>query len=136
MDAAIAEARVRGSEYVGTGHLALALLVIDDASGRDALARVGVDASALRRVVSETMRLRPEVAFRGSGHPGASARPPLTPNAKSAFELALSAARSEGAERLVARHVLIGLVRVSRGVAALALESIGVDAHRLEGDQA
>ncbi len=136
MDAAIVEARSRGHEFVGTGHLALALLVIADGAGRAALARAGVDASALRRAMDEALRTRSEFTPRTAGGGGARSRLPLTPNAKAAFELALSAARSEGSERLDARHVLIGLARISRGVAAAALASLGIDATRLAADHA
>ena len=117
-------ARLR-HEHVGTEHLLLALL---DDSSRDgdgttpAVALVldvlGVDRAKLRQVLEQTV-------FRGPGR-GIEKQLAYTSRARAVLELAMAEARMARAGTVDTQHLLLGLVREERGVAAQVLLDFGV----------
>lgn len=115
-------AHALGHEYIGTEHIFLGLLDMDDPVVKEALRAVGADVNDLaRRVVS--------VVTTGASQslPG---QLPFTPRAKRVLELSI-----EEAERLddPARpehgpfgpeHVLLGLLAEGEGIAAVTLGAV------------
>lgn len=100
-------------EYVGTEHLLLGLLDESDGDGAAVLDRLGLDRAALR------------VGIRAIIRPGtrtiASEQLPYTSRAKKVLELAMMAARDEGVDFVGSEHLLVGMLREEKGIAAQAL---------------
>lgn len=121
-----AEASEVRHDYIGTEHILLALLREERGAAAEVLARLGVDAAQLRRKTLNVLR------------PGTSEksldRRPYTSRAKKVIEYAMAVAREEaagagGGKARVAvdtDHLLIGLIREEKGIAAKVLASFGV----------
>ena len=56
----------------------------------------------------------------------------LTPRAKKVIELAVDEARNMNHRYIGTEHILLGLVREGEGIAALTLESMGVQLARVQ----
>lgn len=117
-------ARLR-HEHVGTEHLLLALLQDSsrDGDGTTPAAGVvldvlGVDRAKLRQVLEQTV-------LRGPGR-GAEEQLAYTSRARAVLELAMAEARMSRAGTVDTQHLLLGLVREERGVAAQVLLDFGV----------
>ena len=128
-----------GHEYVGTEHILLGLL---DNGGvaPAAMENLGVDLNDVRRRVMELIKPRPAdsgvtAAAASGGLLGAIAETmglrhghdlPYTSRAKKTLELAMSEARSLDHSYVGTEHLLLGLMREERGVAAQVLTSFGL----------
>ncbi len=112
-------------EHVGTEHLLLALLEDSnrDGDGAAPAARVvldvlAVDREKLREVLEQTvLRARP---------PAPEEKLSSTSRARAALELAMAEARMARAGTVDTQHLLLGLVREVRGIAAQVLLDFGV----------
>ena len=116
------EAKALAHDYVGTEHLLLGLLRVDDGIAARALAPLGVEVdgvrSGVRRVVGE-----------GEAPAGGPLR--FTPRAKKDMELARREAEALGHNYVGTEHLLLGLAAEGEGVAARILCDAGVEADRL-----
>lgn len=116
-------ARLR-HEHVGTEHLLLALLRDSSRDGDDStpagvvLDVLGVDRAKLREVLEQTV-------LRGPGN-GTEEQLSYTSRARAVLELAMAEARMARAGTVDTQHLLLGLVREERGVAAQVLLDFGV----------
>jgi hypothetical protein len=111
------EAGVLGHDYLGTEHLLVALV---DGTGvaADALRRLGVDQSAVRRHIEE-------IIGRGLAPSG---RRPVTPRAKKVLELAVRESIRLQHGELATEHLLLAIVREGEGVAAqILVQKLGLD---------
>jgi len=120
------EARKRQETVVGTEHLLLGLLREGEGVAVKVLQALGVD---LERATAEVERLI------GAGGTGRAQGPVegvvLTPRAKKVImELAPREAQSLGHNYVGTEHLLLALLREGEGVAAKALEGMGVDLER------
>jgi DNA-binding transcriptional regulator YhcF (GntR family) len=115
--------------YVGTEHMLLA--IVDEGSSSSRAAAVlrarGVDLSAMRRRLGKTVK------------PGRSTIPsgselPYTSRAKKVLELATTEARELGHDGLGTEHLLLGLIREERGIAAQLLAQAGVTLDGARGE--
>ena len=128
-----------GHEYVGTEHILLGLL--DNGGVAPAsLENLGVDLNEVRRKVMELIKPRPAdsgvtAAAASGGLLGAIADTmglrhghdlPYTSRAKKTLELAMSEARNLDHSYVGTEHLLLGLMREERGVAAQVLTSFGL----------
>src|SRR5664279_766917 len=104
--------------YIGTEHLILGLLRVDDCVATRALRNLGAAPSKVRTAVEFIIGRgdRPVVGDVG-----------LTPRAKRVIELAIDEARRMDHHYLGTEHLLIGIVREGQGIAAGVLESLGVN---------
>ncbi len=104
-------------DYVGTEHMLLGLL---DAGGvgNEVLDRLGVDPEEVRKRVAAAVR-------RGSAGP-ALGELPYTSRAKKVLELAMAAARELDQAHVGTEHILLGLLREEKGIAANVLRTLGV----------
>jgi dihydroneopterin aldolase len=112
------EACSLGHNYIGTEHLLLGLLREQEGVAVRALEALGVAPDRARERVIHVV---------GSREASTGDRRPLTPRACRALELASEEALHLGHDCVGSGHLLLGLVRESRGVAAQVLYRLGVD---------
>ena len=111
------EARLLEHNYIGTEHVLLALLRVDDLGGALLTAR-GLTHDDARARVEATGE--PSKAAPLEGHL------PFTPRAKKALEMSLREARQLGDDFIGSEHLLLGLLREEKGLAAEILQQQGV----------
>lgn len=107
------EARGLRHSYIGTEHLLLGMLSDPGSVGAQAARRVGVTLASAREDVIE-------IVGRGKHEPAAG-HIPFTPRAKRCLELALREALQLGHDYIGTEHVLLGILREGKGVAAQVL---------------
>lgn len=115
--AAREEAAALRHEYVGTEHMLLALVRRGEGAALKILEELHVDTDALPPQIHALLK------------PGASnAGPdlPYTNRAKTVLELSMKEARALGHEYVGTEHLLLGLVREEKGIAAQVLGAAGV----------
>lgn len=126
-------------EYVGTEHM---LLGLGEGGGvaEAALTNLGVDLRKMRETVLDTVKPGPAdggitAAAASGGLLGAIADTiglrhdpdlPYTSRAKKVLELSMSEARALNHSYVGTEHLLLGLLREERGIAAQVLTSMGV----------
>ncbi len=118
------ESRQLGHDYIGTEHIFLALVRIEDGVSGRALAAVGVQIDAARAEVES-------IVGRGDADPG-MVHIPFTPRAKKVLELSLREALALGHQYIGTEHVLLGLIREGEGVGCQALVALGADLRVVE----
>jgi hypothetical protein len=108
--------------YIGTEHLLLGLLRVDD----------GLAVSVLRNLGAEPSKVRTAVEFLiGRGDRPVVGEVRLTPRAKRVIELAIDEARRLGHNYIGTEHLLLGLVGEGEGIASGVLESLGITLERV-----
>jgi hypothetical protein len=105
--------------YIGTEHLLLALINERDGIAARVLAKLGVQLPKARAAVEFTV---------GRGAGPVTGDIGLTPRAKQVIELAVDEARRLDASYIGTEHLLLGLIRVTEGVAVRILDALGVGA--------
>lgn len=113
------ESRALGHSYIGTEHLLLGLIRQGEGMAILALGSLGISASDLRQRVIDAVE--PGTSVSG-------AHSSFTRGAKESLELAVTEAQQQGSSSLGTDHLLLGLIRESRGVAATVLAGLGVGA--------
>jgi hypothetical protein len=103
--------------YIGTEHLLLGLVREGDGVAASVLANLGVELNRVRSAVESTIGRGDRPAFGEIG---------LTPRAKKVIELAVEEARRLNHHYIGTEHLLLGLVREGKGIAADALGGLGV----------
>jgi hypothetical protein len=109
------EARALGHNYIGTEHLLLGLLRVEEGAAARALTGLGVTLDAAR---AEAERL---IGRGGGERPG---RIPFTPRSKRVLELALKEALALGHDYIGTEHILLGLLAEGEGVAVEILGTL------------
>jgi membrane protease YdiL (CAAX protease family) len=116
------EARLRGDDHIGTGHLLVGVIVEADATAAEALGALGVRRerfATLEAIVSEGWApLNPPI--------------PFTPRAKAVFERALLAAIELAHPTIEPSHLLLGLVRQERSDDGAVLRDLDIDRDQAE----
>ena len=119
------EAQRRHHDSVGTEHLLLGLLAEDDALVLDVIETLGVQTidlqDAVERMISDG---------RATGNTPASDLP-YTPRARVVLDQAIATAHEFGDGYVGTQHLLLGIIRETHGIAARALESVGLTEPRL-----
>ena len=108
-----------GHEYVGTEHLLLALIHEGEGVANAALLNLGVDPAAVQRRITEIVK-------RGSSLVPAGRELPYTSRAKRVLELSMMEARDIHHPYVGTEHLLLGLVREEKGIAAQVLTEAGI----------
>ena len=118
-EAADAEALRFHHDFVGTEHVLLGLMGIENSSVSKVLERLGVRGETVRaeieRIVSSFTKSGPAKALR------------CTPRAKKAMRIALREAKAMKRDCVDTDHLLLGLLREGSGVAAVVLKNLGVN---------
>ena len=112
-------------QYVGTEHMLLALLRRGEGAALKVLEELGVDADSLPPQINALLK---------PGTSNAGPDLPYTNRAKTVLELSMKEARELGHEYVGTEHLLLGLVREEKGIAAQVLGGAGVtlDAARVK----
>jgi ATP-dependent Clp protease ATP-binding subunit ClpC len=118
------EARMLNHNYIGTEHILLGLLRVEDGLAAKALTSLGVSVETVRRDVGEIV---------GRGQQFPKGHVPFTPRAKKVLELSLREALQLGHNYIGTEHILLGLIREGEGVAAQVLQKLGADLNRVRG---
>lgn len=102
-------------EYVGTEHILLGLLRETDGVAIGALRALNIDTAKVRREVLDVVK---------RGRPGESQHSelPYTSRAKKVLELSMAETHELGHTYVGTEHLLLGLIREEKGVAAQALK--------------
>jgi ATP-dependent Clp protease ATP-binding subunit ClpA len=116
------EARAFKHNYIGTEHLLLGVLRVEDGMGARALEAVDVSLEEVRAQVVRIVGPGDEVAY---------GQIPFTPRAKKVLELALREALHLGHNYIGTEHILLGLVREGEGVAMRILVDYDADAPKI-----
>jgi ATP-dependent Clp protease ATP-binding subunit ClpC len=108
-------------EYVGTEHILLGLIREGEGVAAAVLANLNVDLEDIQQQIEETVK---------KGKAPAAAGPPdlpYTSRAKKVLELAMSEARELNHSYVGTEHLLLGLLREEKGIAAQVLTDKGVN---------
>jgi ATP-dependent Clp protease ATP-binding subunit ClpC len=111
------EARLLDHDYIGTEHLLLGLLLVDDLGGH---------LLAGRGLTHEEARARVEAGSQPR-HREPHGHIPFTPRAKKALEMALREAVALGDHFIGSEHLLLGLLKEGQGMAAEILVAHGIE---------
>jgi ATP-dependent Clp protease ATP-binding subunit ClpC len=120
------EAKKLNHSYIGTEHVLLGLVREEGGVAAQVLTNLGISLSKIRSAVEFT-------SGRGE-NPGTDESGGLTPRAKRVIELAIDEARQLGHSYIGTEHLLLGLLRGGEGVAANALDSLGVTMERARAE--
>lgn len=112
-------------EYVGTEHILLACTNQENATAAQMLRRVGAQPAEIRATIEKTIRV-------GSAPAPWRSDLPYTSRAKKTLELAMTEADELRHSFIGTEHLLLGLLREEKGIAAqvLALHGVRADAVR------
>jgi ATP-dependent Clp protease ATP-binding subunit ClpC len=117
------EARALRHNYIGTEHLLLGLLREEEGLAARVLDSLGITVDDARAQVASIVG--------GGDELPASGQIPFTPRAKKVLELSLREALSLGHNYIGTEHILLGLVREDKGVAARILLDFDADAEKI-----
>ncbi|ACJ74741.1 ClpC ATPase [Thermosipho africanus TCF52B] len=112
------EAKELGHSYVGTEHLLLAILKINDNKIKSILENYGITYTKIRNEV---------ISIVGMGMRGFIMSPQMTPRAKRVTELAYEEAKSLGENKIKPIHLFLGILREGEGIAVHILRKMGID---------
>jgi DNA-binding transcriptional regulator YhcF (GntR family) len=113
------EAQRLRHEYVGTEHILLAIIRERSGIGAAVLQDLEVDLDRIRRRIEEGVK-------KGRAEPPSGPELPYTSRAKKVLELAMSEARELNHSYVGTEHLLLGLLREEKGIAAQVLTEAGV----------
>ena len=108
--------------YIGTEHLLLGVLRVEDGLGAKTLTSLEVSLEEVRAQVTRIV---------GLGEQAPAGQVPFTPVAKKVLELALREALRLGHNYIGTEHILLALATEGDGVAARILLDFGVDADKI-----
>ncbi|MBI2070023.1 MAG: ATP-dependent Clp protease ATP-binding subunit [Elusimicrobia bacterium] len=112
------EAKRLNHDYVGTEHILLGLVALNEGVAAQVLANLGVDSKRVRAEIEKIVGTGDNIMQLGEI--------PFTPRAKKVLELAVEEAQKMGHTYVGTEHILLGLIREEEGVAARVLENLGV----------
>jgi DNA-binding transcriptional regulator YhcF (GntR family) len=103
-------------DYVGTEHLLLGLMRAPE--GGSLLDRIGLEIDVVSKEIRGTIRMGRAPVFPG--------QLPYTSRSKKSLEYAMAAARDLGESQVGIEHLLLGLLREEKSIAAQVLKHFGV----------
>src|SRR5208282_3942874 len=120
------EAERFNHNYVGTEHLLLGLIKLDQGVAVNVLQKMGLDLERVRMEVEKRVGSHPETNMVGNI--------PYTPRVKKVLALAGKEAKALNHPYVGTEHILLGLLREGEGVAARVLKSLEVDPARTRNE--
>jgi len=106
-------------EYIDTEHILLGLLKEGSGVGANVLKSLGVNLHKVRLEVEKLVKPGPDIITTG--------KLPQTPLAKKVVAYAIDEARNLDHNYVGTEHLLLGLLNVTNGVAAVVLRNLGVN---------
>ncbi len=106
-------------EYVGTEHILLGLIREGEGVAAAVLTNLGVDLDDVQQKIEETVK-------KGKAAAATGPELPYTSRAKKVLELAMMEARELSHSYVGTEHLLLGLLREEKGIAAQVLTDAGV----------
>ena len=121
------EAARLNHEYVGTEHILLGVLHEGEGVAATVLENLSVEANEMELKIDQIVK---------RGRPGQAAGPdlPYTSRAKKVLELAMSEAREFNHTYVGTEHLLLGLLREEKGIAAQVLNDSGVNLEKARAE--
>jgi len=116
------EAQRMNHSYIGTEHLLIGLIRVDNSVASKVLQGVGVELTQVRELLQQTS---------GTTHMPDLRDETLTPRIKRVLELALNEAKRMGHHYIDTAHVLLGLVKEEDCAAVRILRQLGVSPERV-----
>jgi len=116
------EARRLSHDHTGTEHLLLGLLRERSGLAAETLTSLGISLGAVREQVEDIL---------GMGRSQPPGPIPYTPRARRVLDLAQREAMQMGHRRIGTEHILLGLIREGRNVAAQVVVTLGGDLSRV-----
>jgi ATP-dependent Clp protease ATP-binding subunit ClpC len=113
------EAAALHHDYIGPEHILLALLRDPDSAAVAVLTALDCNLDGIRTQVHDIVKP-------GTGAAPAGALRPFTSRVKQALEFTMRAARDDNSSAVGTQHVLVGLLREEKSVAAQVLVNSGV----------
>ncbi len=113
------EAQRLRHNYIGTEHLLVGLLRVDNSVASKILRSLGISARQVQRLVEQTVGYGPRSRSRNE-------RIDLTPRTQQVLKLAINEARKMGHHYIDTAHLLLGLVQQEDGMAVEILRRLGV----------
>src|SRR5207302_1330662 len=107
-------------EYVGTEHILLGLIREGEGVAATVLQNLSVELDDIQQKIEETV-------MKGKGQQATGPDLPFTSRAKKVLELAMSEARELNHSYVGTEHLLLGLLREEKGIAAQVLTDAGVN---------
>src|SRR5215475_7290859 len=107
-------------EYVGTEHILLGLIREGEGVAAAVLQNLSVDLDEIQQKIEETVK-------KGKAAQTTGPDLPYTSRAKKVLELAMSEARELNHSYVGTEHLLLGLLREEKGIAAQVLTDAGVN---------
>ncbi|HZN15540.1 MAG TPA: Clp protease N-terminal domain-containing protein [Acidimicrobiales bacterium] len=117
------EAQLLQHDFIGTEHLLLGVIAVDDRIVTQALAGTGVTLDEARERVAALIGPMSDEMDAGNSRP-------FTPRAKKVLELSLRETLALGHSSIEVAHVLLAILREGEGVGAQVLQDFGVDYDR------
>ena len=118
LNIAISSAEQFGHTYVGSEHMLLGLLSVEDCVAAQLLNEYGVDKDKITELIMSNI---------GSGSPTKLSPEHLTPRAKRVIEVAVSGTREMGNSFVGTEHLLIGILSEGDNYAIRFLNELNVD---------
>jgi ATP-dependent Clp protease ATP-binding subunit ClpC len=112
------EARALGHDWIGTEHLLLGLVGVEQGLAAQVLASFDITSETVRPSV---------IGILGRGEAAGTGQLVFTPRAKHVLELALRESLALGHEWIGTEHLLLGVVAEGEGGANRILEDLGAD---------
>ena len=119
MGVARQEAQHFNHDYIGTEHLLLGLIIEGSGVAVDVLINLDMDPKEIRQEVNKLVSHGTIMITMG--------QIPFTPEAKKVLEFSLEEAASLEHDYIGTEHLLLGLIREQKGIAADVLDNIGVE---------
>lgn len=115
-------------EYVGTEHILLGLIREGEGVAAAVLTNLNVDSEVIQQAIEETIKKGKAADI------AAGADLPYTSRAKKVLELAMSEARELNHSYVGTEHLLLGLLREEKGIAAQVLRDAGIDLQKARAE--
>ena len=113
------ESRGHRHEYVGTEHILLALISQSEGIATAVLQNLQIDVNHVRELVERIVKI-------GRGQPEAVPNLPYTSRAQKVLQLAMAEAADLNHTYVATEHILLGILREEKGIAAQVLTEAGL----------
>ncbi|MCD6427315.1 MAG: ATP-dependent Clp protease ATP-binding subunit [Caldisericaceae bacterium] len=122
------EARFLNNDYLGTEHILLGLIKLNEGLAYNALIGAGIDTNEVLSKIESILRESAPANHSG----GSSSDVILTPRAKRVLEMAEREANNLGDTYVSTEHILLAIIHEGGGIAVKILQDMGVDLSFLE----